>query len=93
MIGHQNIGMHGSAIFIGRLVQPLEILTTVIVSEETGLAIIAALNEMLRNACPLGRYAVGAPSMSLELRQSRQANQMWVVAKLIYWACLQRNVL
>jgi hypothetical protein len=50
VIGHQNIGVHETAVLLRGLTQPFNIKMTIVIFEETWLAIIAALNYMLRNA-------------------------------------------
>jgi hypothetical protein len=48
MVGHQHIGMDGRAAIASRFFEPVEIALVVLVGEEAGLAIDAALNDVQR---------------------------------------------
>ena len=48
MIGHEHVRMNGAAIFLGVDVQPMEIELIVLIGEEAGRPIVAALDDMQR---------------------------------------------
>jgi hypothetical protein len=48
MVGHQRIGMHGTAAIANRFFQPMEVALVVLLGEEARLAIDAALNDVQR---------------------------------------------
>lgn len=50
VIGHQYIGMDAATCLGGMLRQPFKIDAVILVREEAGLPVIAALNQMLGNA-------------------------------------------
>lgn len=50
MIGHQHIGMDAATGPASAFSQPFEVAAVVLVSEETGLAVVAALYQMKGNA-------------------------------------------
>jgi len=50
VIGHQAIGMDGTPVLVSLLLQPAYIHLIITVFKEDGLAVIAALNDMGRNA-------------------------------------------
>jgi len=50
VVGHQRIGMEATAGFAGMLGQPLQIEAGIFVSKETGFAVIAALDQVKRDA-------------------------------------------
>ena len=49
MIGHEDIGVDGTAMLLGPLLEPVKIGRLVFITEEHGLAAIAALDHMGRN--------------------------------------------
>jgi len=53
VIGHQYVGVYETTVFLSGLVQPFKIMATIVIGEETRLAIIAALNYVLRNSCEI----------------------------------------
>ena len=50
MVCHQDIGMHSTACAFGIFLQPIKIQEIVLISKETGLAVIAALDDVERGA-------------------------------------------
>jgi len=49
VIGHRDIGMNPGAMFVGHLSEVVQITAVVLFRKETGFAVIAALNDVLRN--------------------------------------------
>ena len=59
MIGHEHMGMNGDAMVVCRLSEPVQIAVVIVVREEAGTTIIAALNDMLRQSGPVRTSATG----------------------------------
>ena len=59
MVGHQHIGVHGAVMLQRGFAQFLSVVQVVGVIGEAGLAVIAALDDMLRDA---GKVDAGYPS-------------------------------
>jgi len=50
MVGHQDIGMDAAALRFRMFCQPFQVETVVFFSKEAGLAVVAALDDVQRNA-------------------------------------------
>jgi hypothetical protein len=49
MVGHQPIGVYGTGVLLSGVLETCEVKAVVIVGKEDGLAIIASLDDMLRD--------------------------------------------
>ena len=54
MMGHQDIRMHGAVLAHGDLAQIVEIASVVLIGEEAGLPVVAALDHVLRQIGDVG---------------------------------------
>jgi hypothetical protein len=50
MVGHQNVGVHLATVLAAGLIHGLDVDPLVLLGKETGLTVIAALNDVLRIA-------------------------------------------
>ena len=48
MISHQHVGVDGATALLRLLIQPAEVRPIILVGEDTGLVIVAALNQVQR---------------------------------------------
>lgn len=59
MVGHQCLSMERAGILLQRFTQPVEIGLVVFFGKETGLAVVAALDDVKRNAIKMDAGAAG----------------------------------
>jgi hypothetical protein len=65
MMGHQHVGVDGATALLRVLLEPVEIHPVVLLGKEARLAIVAALNKMLRHPGRVIRVRLGIWESSL----------------------------
>ena len=79
MVGHQNVGVDRYAIFPAVFLELVQIDRVVLFGEETGLAVVAALDDVLRNAgqAQAGESGhCGSPSVDLFLILTQEEGEI-----------------
>lgn len=57
MVGHENVGVNVAASLVGVLAQPVEIKAVIVIRIKAGLAVVASLDDVLRD---VGQNQAGA---------------------------------
>jgi hypothetical protein len=59
VVGHQHVGVQRALGLAERFPQPMQVVAVILLAEETGLAIVAALHNVQRNAIEMDTGAAG----------------------------------
>jgi hypothetical protein len=59
MVGHQRVGMQGATLLYQGLAEPVQVSMVVLFRKEAGLAVMAALHDVQRDAVQVDARAAG----------------------------------